>query len=224
MARQKDKMPKYINFPIECLKGKSLRDGLNEGIYYALGYFIKGYDCKDYRNKEEYYITLKNDILDTLGITVYSGWGIYLDTCREYERKALTGCPKDIAFSLQDGCFSEPYSEMLLRAYLALKSIIPAKKYAKTNKAMLCARMVGFLNATEFHKFRPKLGMEYERIFSNRRTWQKFIKDMCERWHLGYYGRAQGFYVSFALSGTGIKKQIETKKKKLNEAMGKAEE
>ena len=69
-----------------------------------------------------------------------------------------------------------------------------------------------------------ELGMEYERIFSNRRTWQKFIKDMCESWHLGYYGRAQGFYVSFALSGTGIKKQIETKKKKLNEAMGKAEE
>ena len=67
-------------------------------------------------------------------------------------------------------------------------------------------------------------GVNYFLSVCNRRTWQKVIKDMCERWHLGYYGRAQGFYVSFVLSGTGIKKQIEAKKKKLDEAMGKAEE
>lgn len=224
MARQKGKMPKYINFPIACLKGKSLRGGIDEGMNYALGYFIKDYDIKNYANKSEYYTTLNNDIWNALGIVVSSGYGTYVDTYHVYEREALTGCPTDIAFSLRDGCFSEPYSEMLFRAYLAFKSIIPAKKFAKTNKAMLCARMMGYLNATEFRKRKPELGMEYEREFSNRRTWQKFIKDMCERWHLGYYGRAQGFYVSFVLSGTGIKKQIEAKKKKLNEAMGKTEE
>lgn len=225
MARQKDKMPKYINFPIVCLQGKSLRDGINEGAKYAVGYFIRDYDQSNYNSEAEYYSTMSQDIFNALGIRVNSGYREYAEVRDMYIIKtALTGCPTDMLKATNEGWFDNAYSEMLFRAYLAFKSIIPAKKFAKTNKAMLCARMVGCINFRELIDNGDQKGVNYFLSFRNRRTWQKFIKDMCERWHLGYYGRAQGFYVSFVLSGTGIKKQIEAKKKKLNESMGKTEE
>ena len=219
MAQKEKKIPKYINFPIECLYGKTLREGLDEGLDYAIGHEMRGYDRKNYPDENTYYEKMKEGIADKIGVICYSGWARYAETYRGYKRRGLTGCKTDLVFSVRKGFADEnPLWEMKFRAFLAFKSIIPTKGYIKTNKHMLCARMAGILNPLEM----DKLGRFYYEELSNRRTWQGFIKSMCEDWGLGYYPKGRGFYVAFGISGKTIKERLNNKEIRLKEAMGKS--
>lgn len=222
MAQKEKKIPEYINFPIECLYGKTLREGLDEGLNYAIGYEMRGYDRKNYPDENTYYQKMKEGIAAKIGVICKSGWARYGETYRGYERRGLTGCKTDIVFLIRGGFADEnPLWEMKFRAYLAFKSIIPTKAYIKTNKRMLCARMAGILNPSEIGP-RDKLAISYYLGLSNRRTWQGFIKSMCEDWGLGYYPKGRGFYVAFGISGKTIKERLNDKEIRLKEAMGKS--
>lgn len=219
MAQEEKKIPKYINFPIECLYNKKLKDGINEGINYAIGYEMRGYDCKDYPDESTYYQKMRYAIRAKIGVICHRGYTRYAETYQGYKRRGLTGCKTDLAYSVRNGLADGyPLWEMKFRAFLAFKSIIPTKGYIKTNKKMLCARMAGILNPSEI----DNLGSFYYKVLSNRRTWQGFIKSMCEEWGLGYYPKGRGFYVAFGISGKTIKERLNNKEIRLKEAMGKS--
>jgi hypothetical protein len=94
-------------------------------------------------------------------------------------------------------------------AFLALRSIIGHKEYARTNFDLMFARMSGH-NSTKEAKKLPDGLQPYQKEYRRNKVINALKKD----WHLSYYSAIgiRGFYVSFDMSYFDLCKIAESKR------------
>lgn len=165
---------------------KCKRDFLNEVLYYTI--YAYSEDLKDKNEYEETdiqrFIKASKSLGTTLGNPEKSleiGESLFYDYTAN---KCLVNLNKDIFWQY----YKEDKTDLdwrFLAAFLAIKSIIGRKPYAKTNNAFLLSRMAGFSVTNENHG-----------IKITRYQLDKIKTELQLKWHIVYHGRnTRGFFV-----------------------------
>jgi hypothetical protein len=182
---------KYLNFPVQLLKGMLTyrRDVLNDILDYsvyahslnlnyntrderfteALHYYavIPGSKEKSYRNGRDLYDSIPINSPMT-GITVKSFWEYFQNDKTDFEM-------------------------ICLLAFLALKSIIGHKARVKTNNLFWLSRMDGHVRSVSLEELSPEI-REYYTPYRMR----KIKIELVNSWGLKTYSKnTRGFYVTF---------------------------
>lgn len=220
----------YMNAPISCMRGAEFdfAKALGRHRDYAIGKYltecIEGLNMPIEEAKEatETYFSLAD-----LGEV-----DVCLATFAQHTDKPNTGIKVQVLYYAIDEAKREKQGEglteegVMLLAVIALNSIYndfkQAGRYAKTSKSVLIARMQGYTNPDDvpteantpfFESLRDK--------WKAQRKWNKFIDNLCERWHLGYFSKgARGFYFSFKIFHDEIQKRVEQAKAELTKRRG----
>ena len=199
----------YFNFPI-CLLNGFLREPdkvLNDILYYAiysrsitldyskidqrfiysaesLGVSIGGNPTLKRKRGQELYESIPNNVPRS-GISREMFWDFYKEEKTDFERVCLL-------------------------AYLALKSIIGNKTYAKIGNNILLARMDGKERTiTDFSELSDEV-----RKYANEYQTKKIKNELMLFYGLTYYSRyTKGFYFSFKLDNYELIKIAETRRK-----------
>ena len=202
---------KYINFPISFLKN----DDINTIIINAIAYQLYSYSFNKKITMEksiEYFgVEVENIIeMEIMGKELYN----------KYLSSPHTGVSVDKMLEFINLSKSD-YEIDVFRAFCAVRSIIGQKKYRKTNKALILARMYGYNVYSEI----PCDFEENKKKYEKRYHMDMILNELQINWHLKIASGGRGFYISFVLSltdlfsiiyeakkATQIKKLIEAKK------------
>jgi len=216
-----DTNKKYLNIPVPMLKElhtdskKFLNDCFDVGIY-LYSETLEGSEEKKYK-----------DALNFLGITqknykrgITNAKNILSCMTGKYP---LTGIEKDMLFDYYKN-YKDDFEIVCLAAFLGIKSILGKKPYDKTNKAMIHARMFGYITANEL----PAKLTPIQEKYKLRYPMDKVISELELNWHLKtLWNHNRGFYLSFDLSYDELavlieKAKQETKFQQLKENKKKA--
>ena len=144
--------------------------------------------------------------------------------CLEYGHNLNSNYKKDAIFSINSETywdFHDNYKSedecTLLLAYLALKSIIGTKSYAKTNKEMWLSRMNGKTRV----EYRVKKDGSKELVLSESiKKWnthygvRKLKELLWKYYHVSFYSKSvHGFYASISLDDKGLVAMVQKVKK-----------
>ena len=204
----------YHNFPIGMCE-ICWRDGVKafcDSIMYYYAYSkwvevngnITTNDFQEYRKfvREECKINLgnpKDSFSD--GLQLYKKY---------YSKNTpFVGIENNMLFDIYNNEKTE-FEIVCLMAFLALRSIIGHKEYARTNFDLMFARMLGFASAKNVGN--SKVLDSYKTRY--KRT--KIIDTLKKDWHLSFYSAKdglRGFYVSFDMSYFDLCKIAESKRK-----------
>lgn len=186
----------YFKFPIELLQGvifgkKDKRTFLNEALYYSI--YAYSEELRDKNEYDETNIQRFNKAAKFLNVTLGNqeksfamGESVYHD---HSENRCIVNLNIDIFWQF----YKEEKSDFdwhCLLAFLALKSIIGRKPYAKTNNTFLLSRMAGFSATNEDHG-----------IKITRYQLDKIKTELQLNWHIVYHGRnTRGFFVGIDIN------------------------
>lgn len=124
------------------------------------------------------------------------------------EKAPFVGIEHEMMFDFYENKKTE-FEIVCLMAFLALRSIIGHKKYARTNFDLMFARMSGH-NSTKEAEVLPNVLQPYQKEYRRNKVINALKKD----WHLSYYSAIgiRGFYVSFDMSYSDLCKIAESKR------------
>ena len=208
----------YFNFPVVLLKD-AFGDikGIMEGIVCYCIYRISLEGCceEKIKNAANYFeIEPKNEE------AIYEkGKLLYESTIKD---KVMVGINKKILLDFYGNHKTNDEIAVLL-AFLAFKSIIGRKKYAKTTNLFLLCRMSGCNSMNEFGQIPESL-----RKYKTRWMLDKIKAELCENWNLALYGyRLKGYFFSFKidvlkLAEIAEQKRLQNKIKNYKNAQAKA--
>ena len=201
---------KYFNFPISILNRPLNRTNLvfEDIIHFAL-YEIG----RDYHGTKSEKIKYAMSVLDIKNAKT-SDFNLGRDLAYEHSSSARTGISHSMLWEFYKNEEKTKLDLICLRAFLALKSIIGNKIFAKTNYELMFSRIIG----------RNAINLEFMdsdiwSFYSKRRQREKIINNLQDNWHLKYYSYyTRGFYVSFNLERKQLiekaeKSKASTKKK-----------
>jgi hypothetical protein len=83
----------------------------------------------------------------------------------------------------------EEFELVKLTAYIGIKSILGQKKFCKTNKEHILARMFGFKSTSCVPEELPESIQQLYSKYSTRRKMDTLIKQIEEDWHLKFYSK-----------------------------------
>ena len=134
----------------------------------------------------------------------------------QYKKDALFSLSHDMFWDFYKNYKSEEECTLLL-AYLALKSIIGAKSYAKTNKDMWLSRMDGKTRS----EYKSKRDGSRELILSDSiKKWstnygiRKLKALLWKYYHVSFYSKSvHGFYASISLDDKDLAATVQKNKK-----------
>lgn len=205
----------FFNFPITMIPeiSKDHNEGLAMVMDYCIARMAKRFEDEDgsaRRNaiknaSEHYHVTLGNPEL-----TFERGCGLILE--HDGKGMPLTGIERQIYWDYYKKDKTPRQVEQLV-CFMAIKSILGAKDFIKTNKNMVAARMAGLLS----YKYYPAvltekslLSKRTERYYMNR-----LLEDMQYSWNVKIFGNGvRGFYMSLNLSTTQMAEISEARKRK----------
>lgn len=212
---------RFLNIPIPLLRNlyidskEFFNDAFDVGIF-LYSKTLEGDEEKQY-----------NDSLKFLGITQTDKYaGIQnakniLSMMRD--KYPVVGIDKDMLFNYYKQSKTE-FEIICFGAFLAIKSIIGKKPYDKTNKAMIHARMFGYISPKEMPEDLTPLQMKYKA----RRQMDKILHELQLNWRLNVlWNHHRGFYVSLELPLEKLAEVVEKEKRsykiqELKEAKRKA--
>jgi hypothetical protein len=198
----KDDHYRYFTFPVALLDGAfmDIHNVCQNGILYSVF---------DYARK----LTGTNSQKMTIAAEYYR---VEYSVCQynrglELFNNLPPGTPKvSLKSSLVWGFNNNGKDEFQISVFLAfaaLKSILGAKPYGKTNNSFMLARMAGF------SKPGKPLPEQLEK-YNNRYQLDKIKSELRINWNLQVYGiHTQGFYFSFKLSLQELVLEAEKKRK-----------
>ena len=189
----------YFNFPIKMMNKiltdkKERNNFLRNAVYYHLySQFLRTIDEKDDDLTD---LEFFKQCIDDWGWSIIGVEKVFNESEKVYttfqDSNIFSGISKDIYRDFLNNEKSD-FDWECLCAFLALKSIIGNKEYAKTDNALLYARMSGKSNKNEFLQAPDFEFTEYKR--------NKIINKLQLDWGLKYYSRyTRGFYFSFKMS------------------------
>lgn len=220
----------YMNAPISCLIGaeQNFVGSLDSIMNYAIGKYL------DSLLEDGYEITEAKDMAKKYFDLISLGdEDECLKTAKELKGKASIGIKTHIlvsAIEQYDEMKGVGMNEIYLLAFMALKSIFREyskrnTKYASTTKSVLLARMQGYADIGEMQKAEASpspLFRDLEINFKKQRYWKRFIDELCERYHMGYYANGKrGFCFSFTIFHDEIAKRVKGAKEQLERQRGK---
>lgn len=204
----------YHNFTISMCE-ICWRDGVkafcNSIMYYA-GYskWVEANGFVEINDFQTYYDFVDEECKITLGDpknAFSDGMQLYK---KYYSEKApFVGIEHEMLFDFYKNEKTE-FEIVCLMAFLALRSIIGHKKYARTNFDLMFARMLGFASVKNVGN--SKVLDSYKTRY--KRT--KIIDTLKKDWHLSFYSAndgLRGFYVSFDMSYLDLCRMAESKRK-----------
>lgn len=191
---------KYFNFPVHLMQGilksnsEGKKDFLSNLLYYSIyshSTFIE--DLNEYEETEEERFKRSaswlNVKLANLDYALSQGKQLH---SRYRNSKVYTGLNTDIFWDFYKNDKTDYIWECLF-AFLALKSIIGKKQYAKTNNQMLFTRMAGKEKVKDYQALK---GFDFTRYHLD-----KIKTELQINWGLKYYSRyTKGFYVGFDIN------------------------
>ncbi|ALR31246.1 hypothetical protein ATE47_12265 [Chryseobacterium sp. IHB B 17019] len=188
---------KYFNFPIHLMQGilKSNQEGkkdfLSNLLYYSLyGHSIFIEDLNQYEETEEERFKRSASWLNVKLANVDYALSRGKQLHSKYRNsKVYTGLNTDIFWDFYKNDKTDYIWECLF-TFLALKSIIGKKQYAKTNNQMMFTRMAGKEKVKDYLALK---GFDFTRYHLD-----KIKTELQINWGLKYYSRyTKGFYVGF---------------------------
>jgi hypothetical protein len=205
----------YLNFPIEMLrdlirkKGEVLNNIIDYGVYkYALKYSVS-VDLESFVDASKTAKIRLGSPQRSLNsaINLHSKFG---------KKCAMAGISRKKLFEYYNHEKSD-YELLQLACFLAIKSIIGVKPYCKTNKALIHARMFGFINIKDVPPI-AKMSKLQSKYFAhdgiNKYHIDKLLQVMQVDWHLKLISdHSKGFYLSFDLNLEQLAKIEQSKKK-----------
>lgn len=206
---------KYLNFPIELLKGffdKPTSKTLDEVLNYAVYKISRDYNGTN-AEKIQYARKFFNITKDLSEKHIIDGENLYC----QYNKPTMTGISTKMFVDFYDKPKKE-FEKVCLLAFLSFKSILGKKRYCKSNFNLLFARMNGLNKPLPTKEFTPcTVISKYQTKWFRR----KFTTELENNWYLKYYAEdVRGFYFSFAkitredLVAKSIKNSPEYKKMK----------
>lgn len=203
----------YLTFPVLLLKGmfENPKTTVNNVFYYC-GYAVA--------NKTDYFDPIEG--IEAAGNFLGIEWGNAKLTLKEGKRlfesmpdkSPITSIRKDILFDYYNNEKSE-FEIACFLAFAALRSIMQAKPYSKTNKGLIHARMFGYRSVKEI----PVHLMEgFEVKYSTRRRMDRIIQELEFTWGLKMFSNhTRGLFVSFKMDHEALARICETQKMKYKE-------
>jgi hypothetical protein len=108
----------------------------------------------------------------------------------------IVGIEKDMLFDYYKN-EKDDFGIICLSAFLGIRSILGKKPYDKTNKALIHARMFGYVTAKELPAELTPLQEKYK----IRWHMDKLMEELQVNWHLKVlWNHTRGFYITFDLS------------------------
>ncbi|WP_162419231.1 hypothetical protein [Cyclobacterium roseum] len=236
MTKRRYREDRYINFPIQLLKGflkgvqgsrsdKKYLHVLQSAAYFAAYKQASKMELGDYGERMDSAVTYLGVDGDLGGEEAYlKGRRIsdYVDQMSFGKRPAMTGMKVSVLQRYKYEHVSERQVVCLL-GYLALKSIIGNKAYSKTTNQFWLSRMAGEIKAIEADIL-SDIAPEVSEM-NTRRKLERLRNDLIDGWGLSYYGKAtRGFYVSFSMPLEDLIFQVEKKRKATKEKARKIRE
>lgn len=184
----------YFNFPIVLLQDafKDIRLVMDNIMHYA-GY-VHAYNLEF--GEEEERMEAAGNFFNM----------IYRDNYSSYKKgemlfnsipsgQPMVGINKDVCLDYYETKKTNDEIAVLM-AFLALKSIIGFKKYAKTDNIFLLTRMGGYAKKEDLPEILPESLGKYNHI-GHRRKLDRIKKELQLKWNINIYSRYnRGFYVS----------------------------
>lgn len=188
-----DDKERYFNFPIQLLKGFLVDD--SKCLANILHYAIYAHSLKLELGTEKARIVSSMDFLCVSGGEEF----VLKNGKKQYEENLqsspMVGINSSIFWDFKQNHKTE-FEKVCLLAFLALKSIIQSKAYAKIDNKFLLSRMDGKACSCEIDELSDELFK-----YSSRRLLEKVKMELQFNWYLIYYSRyTRGFYISFKLS------------------------
>lgn len=198
---------KYLNIPVPMLKelhvnSKSFFNSVFDVGVYQYSKTLKGTEEEQYMDALHFFGITQGNIK-----TAISNAKRVLD--RMPSKYPTTGIEKDMLFDFYKTEKSD-FDIICLGAFLGLKSLIGAKPYTKTNKAMIHSRMFGYaspkempdpLSAGRYNKEIPKELTALQNKYKVRWHMDKILMELQIDWFLKMISdHVRGMYVSFDIS------------------------
>jgi hypothetical protein len=189
-----DNNKKYLNIPVHMLKdlhinSKRFFDDAFDVGFYLYSKTLTGSEEKRYKDSLHFFGITQSNFRD--GITTAKQ---FLN--RIPDKYPTTGIEKDMLFDYYKNQKSD-FDIICLSAFLGIKSILGKKPYDKTNKALIHARMFGYVTAKELPAELTPLQKKYQ----IRWHMDKLLEELQINWHLKVlWNHNRGFYLSFDLS------------------------
>ncbi|MFA5300198.1 MAG: hypothetical protein WC389_18580 [Lutibacter sp.] len=185
---------RFLNIPVPMMKDLHINskgffsDVFDVGIY-LYSKTLKGSEEKCYR-----------DALKFLGITqgnIKTGISnAKRILCRMPEKYPIVGIEKNMLFDYYKNEKSD-FDIICLGTFLGIRSILGTKQYCKTNKALIHARLFGYITAKEL----PAKLTPIEKKYQIRWHMDKVLIELQTNWFLKLISNHQrGMYISFDLS------------------------
>jgi len=185
---------KYFNFPVQLLNGMFdnkdtiLHDILCYSLFAHTAKLMLGNDIQKFKAAAAYYGV---DLKDSAENYFERGEELYYSVP---ERSPKTGISTPMYWEFVKDTQSQ-FDIACLTAFLALRSIIGADSFCKTNNALMWARMDGNSKAV------PNCELSYSvQKYCNEYQSVKIKNELRLNWGLVHYSRyTKGFYVSFKM-------------------------
>tara|TARA_B100000378_G_scaffold24408_1_gene18674 strand:- start:6212 stop:6922 length:711 start_codon:yes stop_codon:yes gene_type:complete len=201
---------KYFNFPISLLQG--FLDNKNKCLLNILDYAIYTHANNNVEEEEFLeaeilesleYFSVNTGSIDSL---IANGENLYYSNT---SCKVITGINTSIFWDYKTNHKSK-FEDVVLLAYLSLRSIVQKKAYCKVTNLFLLSRMDGHSSSvTEGQQLSDKI-----KVFNNEYQIKKIKAELSDNWGLVHYGRyTRGFYVSFTMELEDLIYQVEKKRK-----------
>ncbi|AZA52053.1 hypothetical protein [Chryseobacterium sp. G0201] len=214
---------KYFNFPVHLMQGvlrgnqQTKKDFLSNLLYYSVyRHSVLIEDLNNYEETDEerfkrsagwFNVTLgnlKNSL--TQGSQLYSKYG---------NSKVFVGFNTHIYWDFYKNDKTDFHWECLF-SFLALKSIIGKKQYAKTNNQLLFTRMAGKEKVKDYQSLK---GFDFTRYHLD-----KIKTELQINWGLKYYSRyTKGFYAGFDIELESLVYEAEKRKDSMKTQVLKAD-
>lgn len=184
---------RFLNIPIPMLKGlfenstKFFNDVFDVGIYlYSIT--LEGAEVERYEGALKFLGITKANI----STAIKNAKSIISNLPDKYP---VAGIDKDMLFNYYKNAKSE-FELICLAAFLGIKSIIGKKPFDKTNKAMIHARMFGYIIPNDL----PKNLTPLQKKYLLRWHMDKVITELQLNWNLKvFWNHNRGIYISFEL-------------------------
>ena len=184
---------RFLNIPIPMLKGlyenstKFFNDVFDVGIYlYSIT--LEGAEVERYEGALKFLGITKANI----STAIKNAKSIISNLPDKYP---VAGIDKDMLFNYYKNAKSE-FELICLAAFLGIKSIIGKKPFDKTNKAMIHARMFGYVIPNDL----PEDLTPLQKKYLLRWHMDKVITELQLNWNLKvFWNHNRGIYISFEL-------------------------
>ena len=203
---------KYFNFPISLLQG--FLDNKNECLKNILDYAVYTHARNKLESEDlDEFEFLETEVLESaeyLEVSLVSTDNLIANGENLYYSntscKVITGINTSIFWDYKTNHKSK-FEDVVLLAYLSLRSIVQKKAYCKVTNLFLLSRMDGHSSSMTDDQLSDKI-----KVFNNEYQIKKIKAELSDNWGLVHYGRyTRGFYVSFTMELEDLIYQVEKK-------------